>query len=162
MNVYSLEKELPELPLEPPPRNPMRLAKQLHSPTLHNATPSIASSQSSYSDDPANYSDERVERLEKEKRDLRSEVNRLQRQIRRHEVDIVTRTALLRRQNSQLNKQIERQNQFMTNLVNTVFTVFSDYKQAVGSLKQFQEDEIREEPSGDEIRVYNEMDGNWI
>ncbi|KAI0836092.1 hypothetical protein F5Y06DRAFT_274165 [Hypoxylon sp. FL0890] len=161
------EKKLP-----PPPRPgaPHEVQRLFGSPKAQSPSPSSSTSSSLLSpcslplpSTPKDSLSSQIQRLEDENDSLRRKVGELQEALdtlqRKHATDLTAKTTLLRKQNYECNRRINRQNELVTNLVNTVYTVFSDYKEEVSLLNRISEDD----EGSDEIRVYSTLDGQtWI
>ncbi|KAF2963311.1 hypothetical protein GQX73_g10270 [Xylaria multiplex] len=110
----------------------------------------------------------RIQQLEDENALLRQEINALQTTIlatkRQHAHELATRTSQLQKQNHQYHHQLGRQAELITNVVNTIYSVFADYKEEVQLMTKSDDEQQRgTAPATDEIRVYNGIrSDSWL
>lgn len=105
----------------------------------------------------------RVQQLESDNNLLQSEVNMLQETIlatrQKHAHELSARTDELKNQNHHYRSRLRRQNELVTNMVDTIYSAFADYKQQLRAIKRGSSD------GGDnaaaathEIRVYSDLE----
>ena len=163
----SRDKQLPPIPPTPParPRRPRTPA-----------TPSSSSYSSSGRSHLTPRSDELIltssRQLEDENERLRTQIYQFQDQVemlesqlkavRRHAADMTTQSARLRKDNDQKKRHIRLQNQLITNVIDTIYTVFGDYKNEMGRMTRGSDGSGASSGSR-EITVYKNEEGEtWI
>ncbi|KAI0550148.1 hypothetical protein F4679DRAFT_221752 [Xylaria curta] len=169
---HAHEKELPAPPRPTPPEEAQRPFTRY---SLSSSSSSSSSAASFYSSSPSppplqpkTLLQKTIQQLRSENTLLQNEIDTLQATIqalrRRHAHELDKRTENLRKQNQQCHRQLDRQTELITNVVNTIYTIFADYKEEVRSLKRLSSDGEDEAASAThEIRVYNGLEqDSWL
>ncbi|KAJ2975884.1 hypothetical protein NUW58_g8236 [Xylaria curta] len=168
---HSHEKALPPPPRPTPPKEALRpftpySSDRVSSSSLSSTTSSYSSSPSPSPLQPKSVLQGMIQQLESENTSLRNEIGTLRMTIqemeKNHIQELTVRTNHLKKQNHQYHRQLGRQAELITNVVNTIYSVFADYKEEVRSMNCLNTD-TEGVLTTEEVRVYNGLEpDSWL